>query len=80
MKKRYKLVLILLGIINAFCISLCIIRNSIKVDSIGVIGGADGPTDIIVSKAQTNNVLLFIITGVFFLGFITLLIIVRKKK
>ncbi len=80
MKKKYKLTLVLLGSISTLCIFLCILRNRLKIEAVGVIGGADGPTDIVITKASYSSVLLYIITGVFCTGFIAFMLIALKKK
>ncbi len=80
MKKGYRRVLIPMGIICIFLILLCIIRNISKVTSVGVIGGADGPTSIMISKTTDGSAFLYILTGVIGVVFITLLVIAFKKK
>ncbi|HHU74693.1 MAG TPA: sodium ion-translocating decarboxylase subunit beta [Clostridiales bacterium] len=51
-----------------------------KNKSIGVIGGADGPTSIFIAGSNNHNTLFMIIFGILTFGGFIYLIITRKKK
>ena len=72
---KYKKVVIILTIIATIMIFI----NSNKVDSVVIIGGADGPTAIYLSSRPSSTIIAIVvfallsITGIFY-------VILRKKK
>ena len=70
-----KLMAFILTFISAMCFCGC----NTKSDSIGIIGGADGPTAVFVSS-DINWLGIFGIIGVIAVAVFVVLIICRKKK
>ena len=80
MKRSYKIMLIVLGIVSMFSIFLFVFSNMNKVSSIGIIGGADGPTSILLAEKSGNSKLLYVGTVILILTLIIISIVAMKKK
>ena len=69
----------LMSLILTFVFAICLGGCNTKSDSIGIIGGADGPTAVFVSS-DINWLWIFGFIGVIAVAVLVVLILWRKKK